>query len=180
MFWLIPALAAAGAAGGYFGTSKQNRGKSGLKNAALGALGGGTLGIGAGALMGAGAATGATAPAMSLASGGVGTAAGVPIASAAPAMSLTGGGVGTAAGVPITSAPLTSGNMGFLKGLMYNDPKGNQLIQGGKSMLQSQLLSGLMGGGEQSQPLAAQSIPYNPPQSANANMTVMNPYNYYR
>lgn len=143
MSWVITGItvgATAGGLGGYFGTSKKNkkdRGSNALKYALIG----GTLGGGAGAfapgMMGGGAAAGSGA------AGGAG-------AEFLGGASAAGGGVGTSApAIAGTAAPSAGGSIGFMKGLMYNDPSGNQLMQGAKSMMTNQMLSGVMGGGQQ-------------------------------
>lgn len=166
MSWVITGItvgAVGGGLGGYFGTSKKNkdqRGSNALKFALLGGGLGAGLGAGGAAMMGGGASAGASGatglagkaamqPAMSLSGGGIGNAAGSPL------MSMSGG------STPIASASANGGMMsklgGFGKGLMYNDPNGNQIMQGGKAMLQQQLLGGLTGSNKNEQSVQSQS-----------------------
>ena len=151
MSWIVVGLAATGAIAGAASAKKGTGGRERWKRAAIGAGIGATAGLGAGAIgIGQGAASGAAS------TGAGGMAAGsTPIGYAGtftvPGVGNAVPGMTTAAG---TSAPISMGGaaggaskMGFLKGLMYNDPNGNQFMQAGKSQLTSGMMSSLLGGG---------------------------------
>ena len=152
--WLLPlALAAAGGAGGYFGTSKKNRKEKGIGNAILGALGGATLGMGAGALASK-VATGKVAPALAQNAGG-----GL-LSQAGNITTLGGGKLGLATGI-LPTAGKEVAKQGILKGFM-----GSEFGKGMMNTMGGQIAGKILGGGEQEQPqaqttdVAFPSIPY--------------------
>ena len=164
MSWIVTGLtvgAVGGGLGGYFGTSKKNkdkRGSNALKFALLGAGAGAGLGAGGAALMGGGAASVAPGVTAANAASGGGSSALMSNVAGANSRALALGGMSSPSAMSLSSPAANLGTSGgFLKGLMYNDPKGNQLMQGGKSMLQSQLLQGVMGGGQESSPTGQMS-----------------------